>query len=140
MSVQPDLFGITDDLPAAAESLAETPGRWPRQLTEWLDCIERELTRSDAPLEPLQARALACRLVVALAMHFGGTLVYLPKSDSVERVLLDLLIWSRHDGSVESTNQLARELRVSANRIYVGLRRVSAWRRSETQPDLFKGD
>lgn len=136
-----DLFGgIPDDLPSAAEALAGDPGRWPRQMAEITDVLEDELTRLDRPLEPIAARRLACRLMARISRDCGGTWMYLPKGDALERVLRDAWMWSEYDGTTDGpggVNTLAKKVGMTAIAVYRILAKQRALHRKSIQADLF---
>lgn len=137
-----DLFdGVPDDLPSAAEALASDPGRWPRQMADITDVLEHELTRLDRPLEPLAARRLACRLVARICRDCGGTWMYLPKGDSLERVLRNAWLWGEYDGTTDGpggVNTLAKRVGMTSIAVYRILAEQRALHRKAVQPDLFE--
>lgn len=137
-AMQLDMLGATlEDLPAAAEALASEPALWPRQLAEHADALEDELQRLDTPLEPLTARRLACRLTARIARSCGGTCIYLPKDDSLERVLRDMAIWSQYDGNAETIRSIAKQLDMTPIHVYRIIARQRALHRRRFQADLF---
>lgn len=137
-AMQLDMLEVAlEDLPAAAEALASEPALWPRQLAEHADAIEDELQRLETPLEPMAARRLACRLTARIARSCGGTCIYLPKDDSLERVLRDMAIWSQYDGNAETIRTIAQRLDMTAIHVYRVVARQRALHRRRFQVDLF---
>lgn len=130
-----DLLG---DEVAHLEALVEQSHRWPDQLAGLTDIIADALAERARPL-PLSDRRVAARVVKRLADKFGGTTFYWPKSDSLQRILRDLKIWSEFDGTVDGhhgIHALSRQYHLSPMRIYQILKCERARHREELQPTL----
>ena len=103
-----------------------SPDRWPQQLADLTDLVLAEIG-TDA-----QARLLACRIVTRITQEYGGTSLYVPKSDAIDRALRNLSIWAAHDGTVDGPRgirSLAKSHKMSANAIWDILRQERALHR-----------
>lgn len=115
-----------DLLPANSEELSALlknvddidPGVWPRTLAELVDVYVDHFLR----LGRGQAAALteAQAVVIVLAHHFGGRMVYLPRDDKLRLALRDARIWREHNG--RNVQDLADRYGLTAAQIYGILR------------------
>lgn len=112
--------------------------RWPEQLATLFDVIAEALAERAPPLPPSDRR-LAAIVVRRLTETYGGTTFYWPKSDSLERALRDLSIWSRFDGTLYGPHgiiALARQYHLSEMRVYQILKAERARHQAEHQLTL----
>lgn len=134
-----DLFG--DDLPAAAEQLAEDLGRWPTQLAEMTEIIQDELARALPELPDEVIRRAACRQICRFIGEYGGTRPYIPKDDAIRRALRDLSIWGEHDGTVDGPHgirALGRKHNLSEVAVWSVLREQRKLHVKRVQADLLE--
>ena len=137
-----DLWPEADpQLLEGAATLAADPERWPRQMAEITDLLVDELEKSTPPLEPPAARRLAGRLMARLATEFGGSSLYLPKADALERTLRDARLWAEFDGTVDGpggVHVLARREGLTTIHVYRILAVQRGLHRRSVQGDLFR--
>jgi Mor family transcriptional regulator len=96
-----------EELMAGAATLAADAERWPRQMAELTDLLVDELRRAGAEHDTAAARRLAGRLMARIAREFGGSSLYLPKADALERTLRDARLWAEFDGTVDGPGGVA---------------------------------
>jgi Mor family transcriptional regulator len=106
-------------------------------MAELTDIIADELTQGEPSFTDGTARRLAARLVARLAREFGGSSLYVPKADALERTLRDARMWADFDGTRDSLAALARREGMTEVHAYRVLAAQRALHRSDTQPDLF---
>jgi Mor family transcriptional regulator len=137
-----DLWPETDPrLLDGACDLAANAERWPRQMAEITDLIADELGKCEPPQEPAAARRLAGRLMARLAREFGGSSLYLPKADALERTLRDARLWAEYDGTVDGPHgvrELARREDMTMIHVYRILAVQRGLHRRAVQRDLFE--
>lgn len=94
------------------------PGVWPRTLAELVDVYVDHFLR----LGRDQAAALseAQAVVIVMAHHFGGRMVYIPRDDKLRLALRDARIWREHNG--RNVQELAERHGLTAAQIYGILR------------------
>jgi Mor family transcriptional regulator len=105
--------------------------RWPRQLADLTDLVAQEIARFKAT-DAGATRLLACAIVTRIALEYGGSALYVPKSDAIARALRNLAIWAAHDGTVDGPcgiHALARTYNMSGNAIWDILRQERALHR-----------
>lgn len=120
------------------EALVTRHQRWPEPLAALFDVIATALAE-DAPAIPPADRRLAAIVVKRLAETYGGTTLYWPKSDSLERALRDLSIWSCFDGTLNGPHGitvLARQYHLSEMRVYQILKAERVRHQAEYQLTL----
>ena len=136
-----ELFEEPDqDLLDGAASLAADPGRWPRQMAELTDLMCDEIERA-GQVAPREARRLAGRLMARIAVEFGGSALYLPKADALDRILRDARIWADFDGTVDGPHGvkvLARREGITTIHCYRILAVQRGLHRRSVQRDLFE--
>lgn len=135
MTTQGDLFGGGAD---PLEALSTDPGRWPVQLAELTDLIADALVVGGG-VPAHEARRQGAHVVTRVCREYGGTSLYIPKSDAIERALRDLALWAEHDGTVDGARgitALARRHRLTEQRVWqiISAERERHWRR--VQPEL----
>jgi Mor family transcriptional regulator len=121
----------------AAEHLAGDAQVWPRQMGEITETLAEELTRE---LGPAHARRLAGRLMARIAREFGGSTLYIPKCDALDRLLRNAAMWADWDGSVDGprgVRAIAKRERISMVHAYRVLAFHRALHAREVQADLF---
>lgn len=140
-----ELFpGVDMQLLEGAATLAADPERWPRQMAEITDLLEDELAKPESALklDHAAARRLAGRLMARLAREFGGSSLYLPKADALERTLRDARLWAEFDGTVDGpggVETLARREGLTTIHVYRILAVQRGLHRRSVQGDLFAG-
>lgn len=86
-------------------------------------------------MTPESAEQVAHHLAVALQSHWGGSMLYVPKTDHLRAHKRDLQIWNDFTG--DNHNELGRKYDLSVITIYQILARVREQLRKENQGDLF---
>lgn len=127
----------TSETPGRVEQIAFDKQRWPRQFAEITGALEDELRRLEAPYEPGEARRIACRLTAGIARRCGGTVIYLPTTRSIDRLIRDNWLWAEYDGTVEGPrgiSALSRETGITTIGIYRILAQQRAIHRRGTAP------
>lgn len=107
--------------------------RWPRNLVEMLDVITAAHERAGHSKD--SARKLATASVRALSEYIGGGMYYMPKGEALENALRDAAIWDAHTG--DNVQALARQYRLTEQRIYQILAEQRGLHKKRVQPGLF---
>lgn len=102
-------------------------GAWPKMLIDIRDHME--FTFKENGQSPESALNLASQAVIALANHIGGTMLYLPRGDSLKRALRDAEIHQLFNG--ENTNELAKKYGLGRPTIYAILQKQRELRKSK---------
>lgn len=129
---------MTDlDLGAHADTLDDPrlADRWPELLVEMIDVVTDRYRRRG--MDAGEAGALARLAVTALAQHFGGRPVYLPRGDRLKKALRDKQIWDEFTG--DNVFALAERHRLTTKQIYEILDAQRKHHRARVQPGLFGG-
>lgn len=88
-----------------------------------------------AGLESERAAYLGYHIMRAIAEAVGGTQVYIPKADAIERCARDQVIWDAFDG--RNHRELARAHGVTEIHLYRIIKRMRAKERAMRQKSLF---
>lgn len=127
-----DLFGEVSQALSA-------DGKLPAVMAEWIDLAADELTRGEAPMEPAVARRVAVRIVARQCSEYGGSSLYIPKGEAMERAIRDATLWSDYDYTVEGprgVRALARRHDLSEVHVYRIIDRQRELHRARMQPRL----
>jgi Mor family transcriptional regulator len=95
------------------------PRVWPRALAELVDVFADYFLHKPG-LDASSALAQAQGVVVVLANHFGGRMMYVPRDDKLRIALRDNEIWRAHDG--RNVQALAARYDLTSQQIYGILR------------------
>lgn len=137
MTQQQELLEVdpseTADLLAHASEEDVPRHRWPRNLAELVDVLTAHYRRRGREAD--QAGDEARQVVLALASHFGGRPLYLPKGAILETALLHARIWHEHTGN--NTEELAQRHRLTPRQIQKVIAQQGKYRRGLRQKSLF---
>lgn len=104
------------------------PSAWPRTLAELVDVYVNHFLRLGRDRTAALAEAQA--VIIVLAHHFGGRVVYIPRDDKLRLALRDARIWREHDG--RNVRQLADHYELTTAQIYSILREQRVIRRRQS--------
>lgn len=135
--LRPEQYELSPALAASIDEAASVSDRalWGSMLLEIVDVLEAHFRRRKMPPDAAAAEARA--VVMTLATHWGGRMLYLPKGDRLRVALKHQEIWRRFDG--RNARALAEEFQMSIVAVY---RVIDAQRRRaqrDRQPGLFAG-
>lgn len=123
-----ELLTRLDQVPSS-----ELTAKWPKALSELVDILAAELTRSGMQAE--QATCLSRRLAMVLAHYMGGRAYYIPTGDNLKAALRDRAIWDEFNG--RNIDQLARKHGLSVPQTYAVVAEQRQLSRSRSQLDMF---
>ena len=95
---------------------------WPKMLVDTRDHIEQAFI--DEGLAVDNAMNLAKIAVLALSIHIGGNMMYLPRGERLQKALRNAEIFKLFDGN--NTTELAMKFKLSRQTIYDILKRQRA--------------
>jgi Mor family transcriptional regulator len=139
MGDRADLLAELDadlDLPEAVERLMPAD-RWPAHLAEMTDIVASEISLAGVGEHPSDRRSLAHRIVARILQEYGGTVLYIPKTDSIHRALRDQSIWAGWSRGDRGVKAVARRYEISENQVYRIIRTQMALHIRAVQLDLF---
>ena len=87
---------------------------WPKMLVDTRDHIEQAFIDEGLAID--NAMNLARIAVVALSIHIGGNMMYLPRGDRLQKALRNAEIFKLFDGN--NTTELAMKFKLSRQTIY----------------------
>ncbi|WP_299734031.1 Mor transcription activator family protein [uncultured Endozoicomonas sp.] len=132
-----DLFGIDDqnnDIMAHLDNDAlHQKHYWPGDLVELADVIRAQLKREGVDDEAIYRQAE--RVLLAMAFLCGGRNYYLPKGERIKNALRNKRIYDAFKGN--NHRDLARQFRLSEQKIYEVLREQMQLHRNRVQHNLF---
>ena len=132
-----DLFGIDDknnDIMAHLDNEAlHQKHYWPGDLVELAEVIRAQLKREGVEDEAIYQQAE--RVLLAMSFLCGGRNYYLPKGERIKNALRDKRIYDQFKGN--NHRELARQFRLSEQKIYEVIREQMQLHRSRVQHNLF---
>lgn len=93
-----DLHARHEPTPAEYGAAMDEWG-WPRQFHGLVAYLADELSRPPAACAPETARTWACRLAARLACEYRGTPLYIPKGDSLDRLIRDVRVHADYEAA-----------------------------------------
>lgn len=121
-----ELTGLLEHAAVTADARA-----WPKMLTDLIDLLTAHFKRRGFARPDEEAR----RVVAALAVYFGGRMMYLPRGDRLQKAMRDAEIWAAYTGN--NVPQLAQHFRMSVPSVYAIIAEQRALRVRAAQPSLF---
>lgn len=122
----------------SAEDLAKMPDtkdtkRWTERLSHSIDVLEALYKRRG--MDEIEALELATISIREFAQFHGGKQFYLPIGSKLDIAIRDRKIFS--EIGRKSAEQLAKEHKITDNRVYQIIRYQTSLIRKKIQPDLF---
>lgn len=90
---QLDIFGGEDQFTSRSSRISSDI--WPKQISEMTDFVADEVAKAGVA-SGHDLRALAHQIVARITLEYGGGHWYIPKHDSILRILRDQEIWSKY--------------------------------------------
>ncbi len=112
--------------------------RWEGTLTEMASIAENKLSQI-LPDKPDQVPQIARAVVYAICETMGGSVVYIPRGDTLRRALRDAEIFREWREKNVRADELARKFDLSSQAIYDIIARQRVLHRKQ-EPDLFGFD
>lgn len=112
--------------------------RWEGTLTEMASIAENKLSQI-LPDRPDQVPQIARAVVYAICETMGGSVVYIPRGDTLRRALRDAEIFREWREKNVRADELARKFDLSSQAIYDIIARQRVLHRKQ-EPDLFGFD
>ncbi|MBA6065960.1 Mor transcription activator family protein [Pseudomonas mosselii] len=109
--------------------------RWEGTLTEMAGIAESKL-REVLPDKPDQVPMIARAVVYAICETMGGSVVYIPRGDTLRRALRDAEIFREWRDKNTRPDKLARQFNMSSQAVYDIIARQRELHRQQ-EPDLF---
>lgn len=109
--------------------------RWEGTLTEMAGIAESKL-REVLPDKPDQVPGIARAVVYAICETMGGSVVYIPRGDTLRRALRDAEIFREWRDKNTRPDKLARQFKLSSQSVYDIIARQRELHRQQ-EPDLF---
>ena len=132
-----DLFGIDDNndmMVHLNNDALHEKHYWPRDLVELSEVIRAQLKREQVDDEQIYRQI--DRILLAMSFLCGGRNYYLPKGERIKNALRDKQIYDAFTGN--NHRELARQFRLSEQKIYDVIRRQLQLHRARVQPPLFE--
>lgn len=131
-----DLFGIDDTnndiLGNLDDNALHDKHYWPGDLVELSEVIRSQLEREGVANEAMYRQV--DRILLAMSFLCGGRNYYLPSAQRVKNALRDKRIYDEFNG--RNHRALARQYKLSEQKIYAILRQQTVLHRQRLQPRL----